>query len=122
MEWTVQVNPEHTKTTSNSRTSQRMGWRQREVAELLKISVPAYSKIETAITDVNINRLRQIAELFKVSTVDMFSTDFIGLKSDDTSKIEELSEKLYQRESLLVDLQMKLLRYYEKKPTVINIG
>ncbi|PTT01896.1 hypothetical protein DBR11_06265 [Pedobacter sp. HMWF019] len=24
---------------------QKMGWRQREVAELLKISIPAYSKI-----------------------------------------------------------------------------
>jgi hypothetical protein len=66
-------------------------------------------------------RLRQIADLFKVSIVDMFSSDFTGLKSDDTFKIEELSEKLHQRESLLVDLQMKLLQYYEKKPTVDNI-
>ncbi|PTT01897.1 transcriptional regulator [Pedobacter sp. HMWF019] len=77
---------------------------------------------ETGVTDVNTNRLRQIADLFKVSIVDMYSSDFTGLKSDDTLKIEELSEKLHQRESLLVDLQMKLLRYYEKKPTVINIG
>jgi len=100
----------------------KMGWRQREVAELLKISIPAYSKIETAVTDVNINRLRQIADLFKVSIVDMFSSDVTALKSEDTLKIEELSEKLHQRESLLVDLQMKLLKYYEKKPTVINIG
>jgi len=52
----------------------------------------------------------------------MFSSDFTGFKSEDTLKIEELSEKLHQRESLLVDLQMKLLQYYEKKPTVINIG
>jgi hypothetical protein len=61
---------------------------------------------ETGVTDVNINRLRQIADLFKVSIVDMFSSDFTGLKSDDTLKIEELSEKVHQRESLLVDILM----------------
>ena len=36
----------------------------------------------------------------------MFSSDFTGLKSEDTLKIEELSEKLHQRKSLLVDLLM----------------
>ncbi|HWW38178.1 helix-turn-helix transcriptional regulator [Pedobacter sp.] len=61
----------------------KMGWRQREVVELLKISIPAFSKIETGVTDVNINRLRQIADLFKISIVDMFSSDFTGLKSAD---------------------------------------
>lgn len=101
---------------------QKMGWTQRKVAELLKISVPAFSKIETGVTDVNINRLHQIADLFKVSIVDMFSSDVTSPKSEDALKIEELSEKLHQRESLLVDLQMKLLQYYEKKPTMINIG
>ncbi|HWW41601.1 helix-turn-helix transcriptional regulator [Pedobacter sp.] len=100
----------------------KMGWRQHEVAALLEISVPAFSKIETGVTDININRLRQIADLFKVSIVDMFSSDATALKSEDTLKIEELSEKLRQRESLLIDLQMKLLQYYEEKSTVINIG
>jgi len=52
----------------------------------------------------------------------MFSGDVTALKSEDTLKIEELSEKLRQRESLLIDLQMKLLQYYEEKLTVINIG
>jgi hypothetical protein len=32
----------------------------------------------------------------------MFSSDITTLKSEDTLRIEELIEKLYQRESLLI--------------------
>jgi len=87
-------------------TPSKNGMETTRVAALLKISIPAYSRLETGRTGVNIKRLRQIAELFKVSIVDMFSSDVTALKSEDTLKIEELSEKLHQRESLLVDLLM----------------
>ena len=40
------------------------GWSQEDVAKRLDISIPAFSKIETGITDVNLSRLNQIAKLF----------------------------------------------------------
>ncbi|RZL30334.1 MAG: XRE family transcriptional regulator, partial [Pedobacter sp.] len=48
---------------------QKNGWSQGDVAQRLKISIPAFSKIETGITDINISRLEQIANLFDVSTM-----------------------------------------------------
>ena len=44
-------------------------WSQEDVAKQLDISIPAFSKIETGITDVNLSRLEQIATLFGMSKV-----------------------------------------------------
>ena len=43
---------------------QQKDWLQGDVAKKLNISIPAYSKIESDITDINISRLKQIAEIF----------------------------------------------------------
>lgn len=52
---------------------QRKLWSQGQVAKQLKISIPAFSKIETGITDINITRLEQIASLFDVSILEILS-------------------------------------------------
>jgi transcriptional regulator with XRE-family HTH domain len=39
---------------------QQNGWSQGDVAKRLDISVPAFSKIETGVTDINLSRLEQI--------------------------------------------------------------
>jgi transcriptional regulator with XRE-family HTH domain len=36
------------------------GWSQEDVANRLGISIPAFSKIETGVTDINLSRLEQI--------------------------------------------------------------
>ena len=37
-------------------------WSQEDVAKQLGISIPAFSKIETGITDINLSRLEQISK------------------------------------------------------------
>ena len=44
---------------------QQNGWSQGDVAKRLDISVPAFSKIETGVTDINLSRLEQIVTIFK---------------------------------------------------------
>jgi transcriptional regulator with XRE-family HTH domain len=53
---------------------QQKGWSQAEIAELLKISIPAFSKIESDITDLSMSRLQQIANTFEVPIVDLIAT------------------------------------------------
>ena len=47
------------------------GWSQEEVSKQLDISIPAFSKIETGVTDINISRLEQIAALFKLTVIQL---------------------------------------------------
>ena len=54
---------------------QQKGWSQGDVAEMLGISVPAFSKIETDITDLNMSRLKQIAAVFEVELIWLLSAD-----------------------------------------------
>src|ERR1700761_8586875 len=48
------------------------GWSQEDMANKMNISIPAFSKIETGITDVNLSRLEQIAHICEVSLVQLF--------------------------------------------------
>ncbi len=49
------------------------GWSQEDVAKKLDISIPAFSKIETGITDINLSRLEQISNLFEMSVVQLLT-------------------------------------------------
>lgn len=49
------------------------GWSQQDVAKKLGISIPAFSKMETGITDLNLSRLIQIAKLFNFTAVQLLS-------------------------------------------------
>ena len=49
----------------------QQGWSQDDVAKKLGISIPAFSKIETGISDINLSRLEQIASLFGFSLVEL---------------------------------------------------
>lgn len=91
---------------------QRQGWSQGEVAKRLDISIPAFSKIETGITDVNISRLSQIADLFEVSAVDIISSEENG--TSNSEEINELKEKLASREEEIIKLQKKVIDLYEE--------
>lgn len=96
------------------RLRQKKSWSQSQVAEALKISVPAFSKIETGITDINISRLMQIAELFNVSAGSILSE---GEASYDHRKLNELNDlkaKLKLRDEELNLLQKRLIDMYEE--------
>ena len=91
------------------------GWSQDDVAKRLDISIPAFSKIETGITDVNLSRLNQISKLFGLSLVQLLSTS--EMDEDDKERIEELNEvnkKLQLREIEIIELQKKVIDLYEQ--------
>jgi transcriptional regulator with XRE-family HTH domain len=93
---------------------QKHAWSQGEVAKRLQISIPAFSKIETGITDINISRLDQIARLFEVSTLE------IMVKEDDIAtignfaEITSLKDKLAIKEEEIIKLQKKVIELYEE--------
>ncbi|WP_291401327.1 helix-turn-helix transcriptional regulator [Daejeonella sp.] len=89
-------------------------WSQEDVAKQLEISIPAFSKIETGITDINLSRLEQISKLFEMSVVQLLTfNDQEGLESYNT-EVENLTQKLHEREVELIDLQKKIIELYEE--------
>jgi transcriptional regulator with XRE-family HTH domain len=89
-------------------------WSQEDVAKQLEISIPAFSKIETGITDINLSRLEQISKLFEMSVVQLLTfNDQEGLESYNT-EVENLTQKLHEREVELIDLQKKMIELYEE--------
>lgn len=93
---------------------QKNGWSQGEVAKRLKISIPAFSKIETGITDINISRLEQIAGLFGVSTMDIISREGENPNTLNSDELNTLREKLAAREEEILKLQKKVIDLYEE--------
>lgn len=90
------------------------GWSQEDVAKRLDISIPAFSKIETGITDVNLSRLNQIANLFEMSLVQLLSTEDSEEHKGAQEEIKELIERLQYRESEVIELQKKVINLYEQ--------
>lgn len=92
----------------------KKGWSQNEVAKRLKISIPAFSKIESGITDINISRLNQIASLFEVSALEIIARGSIGLIPGSTIEIKILKEKLASQEDEIIKLQKRVIELYEE--------
>lgn len=90
------------------------GWSQEDVAKRLDISIPAFSKIETGITDVNLSRLNQISKLFGLSLVQLLSTTDIEEEKQIADEINELNKKLQLRETEVIELQKKVIDLYEQ--------
>ena len=89
-------------------------WSQEDVAKRLDISIPAFSKIETGITDVNLSRLEQISTLFEMSVVQLLTFNDTEEQEKYTSELEVLSKKLQEREIEVIDLQKKVIELYEE--------
>lgn len=51
------------------------GWSQEDMAEKVGMSLNGYAKIERGETDVQISRLKKIAELFGIELTDLFNFD-----------------------------------------------
>jgi len=88
-------------------------WSQEEVAIKLGISVPAFSKIETGITDLNLSRLEQIAVLFGLSISQLLSfgeNAALNYRND----LETLTQLLEERDAELIMLQKKVIDLLEE--------
>ena len=89
-------------------------WSQEDVAKQLDISIPAFSKIETGITDVNLSRLEQISTLFGLSVVQLLTFNDSEEQEKYNNEVEVLTKKLQERETDVIDLQKKVIDLYEE--------
>ncbi|MET3980624.1 transcriptional regulator with XRE-family HTH domain [Mucilaginibacter sp. UYP25] len=90
------------------------GWSQEEVAKRLDISIPAFSKIETGITDINLSRLEQISVLFEMSVVQLLTYNEVEQDKQIASELENVNKKLMDRETEVIDLQKKVIELFEE--------
>ncbi|MGZ3757977.1 MAG: helix-turn-helix domain-containing protein [Mucilaginibacter sp.] len=89
------------------------GWSQEDVASRLGISIPAFSKIETGVTDINLSRLEQIANIYEIDVVQLLSMDMEEVEIEPSS-LSIIQKKLADRESEIANLQRKVILLYEE--------
>jgi transcriptional regulator with XRE-family HTH domain len=89
------------------------GWSQEDVANRLGISIPAFSKIETGVTDINLSRLEQIANIFELNVVNLLALDAEEIDMTP-SNLSVAQKKLVDREAEIANLQRKVILLYEE--------
>ncbi len=85
-------------------------WSQHDVAKKLGISIPAFSKIESGVTDVNLSRLEQIAALFNLSVIGLLTDGANYPNTQPAEQVENLSKRLLDREDEVIVLKKKRIR------------
>lgn len=90
------------------------GWSQEDVAKRLDISIPAFSKIETGITDINLSRLEQISNLFEMSVVQLLTFNETEQSQKFQTELDSVHKKLMDRENEVIDLQKKVIELFEE--------
>lgn len=93
---------------------QLKGWNQSEVAKILEISIPAYSKIETGMTDINITRLAQIAEIFGVLSIDIIAQPTDTPQVFNNDEILDMKDQIALKDAEIIKLQNKAIELYEE--------
>jgi len=97
------------------------GWSQEDVANRLGISIPAFSKIETGVTDINLSRLEQIANIFEVNVVNILALDSEDVDMKPSS-LSVAQKKLIDRESEIANLQRKVILLYEELRNKVTVA
>lgn len=84
---------------------------QADAAKKLNISTPAFCKIETGQTDLNISRLQQISKVFKVPI-----TQLLGLSAapDSAEELAMLKKELMEKDEEINKLRKKVIDLYDK--------
>jgi len=90
------------------------GWSQEDVAKRLDISIPAFSKIETGITDINLSRLEQIATLFEMGVVQLLTFNETDQDQKFVTELENVHKRLTDRENEVIELQKKVIELFEE--------
>jgi len=89
-----------------------LGLSQASAAKMLKISTPAFCKIETGQTDLNVSRLLQISKVFKVSVAQLIFGNAKELDSSD--ELVSLKKELLEKEEEINKLRKKVIDLYDK--------
>ena len=93
---------------------QKMGVNQKAMADQLEISIPAYSKLETSITDPNFSRINQIAKVHGLTLREFLDVGEEGA-SEQEQLIQQLKEKITTLENSVIRLQSKLIDLYDRE-------
>ncbi|QDW25450.1 helix-turn-helix transcriptional regulator [Pedobacter sp. KBS0701] len=88
-----------------------LGLSQADAAKKLNISTPAFCKIETGQTDLNISRLLQISKTFKVPVVQLIDSQSGG---DPSAELSALKKELIEKEEEINKLRKKVIDLYDK--------
>ena len=88
-------------------------WNQSTVAAKLKISIPAYSKMETGDCIINITRLKELAEVFEVPTNIILCVEAGKNDSFESAEIQELKNKISCIDQELIDLRIRAIELYD---------
>lgn len=83
---------------------------QKVVADHLGMSVPAYSKIETGLTDISFSRVKLVADFFQISMVDLLK---IGENYAKDEQYPDLKNQLTELTLKYNDQQKKMIELYE---------
>ena len=89
------------------------GWSQEDIANRLGISIPAFSKIETGVTDINLSRLEQIANIYDVNIINLLALDATEAEPQ-VSHLNLAQKKIIDREAEIANLQRKVILLYEE--------
>lgn len=89
-----------------------LGLSQAEAAKKLDISTPAFCKIETGQTDLNISRLLQIARAFNVSASQLLGESITV--SNPSDELIDLKQVLSEKEEEINKLRKKVIDLYDK--------
>jgi len=90
------------------------GYRQEDVARLMGISIPAYSKMETGGTDLNYSRIVQLAALYELKPVQLIDPEHDPLTKDEALLLKTLQERLAKREQQICELKSKMIVLLEQ--------
>ncbi|KQM76892.1 hypothetical protein ASE74_16590 [Pedobacter sp. Leaf216] len=89
-----------------------LGLSQADAAKKLNISTPAFCKIETGQTDLNISRLIQISKTFKVPVVQLIDGKTAG--AEPSAELTLLKKELLEKEDEINKLRKKVIDLYDK--------
>lgn len=89
-------------------------WSQQEVCNRLKISVPAYSKIEAGITTLTYSRLQQLVDVFETTMSDLTTLKAEDAHSSQSKLVTELRLKIATSEAQIAKLQRTAIDLYEE--------
>jgi len=86
---------------------------QEDMAYELNISLPAYSKIERNITDINYSRLLQICKVLNINIVQLLTIE--SQKNTPKDNLIELLNNLKEHNKEIINLQKKIIQLMDKK-------
>ena len=91
------------------RLRQNKDWSQADVAKQLKISAPAYSKIEDGTTSINLLRLDQLAILFELNIIDLLLEDGENPHTQRLQEVKALNLSLHSRNEEVIYLLKRII-------------